>query len=339
MLPQLPVAAGPAVVLRFIDVLAYGVIVLLLLRFATRAYYLHSFGVWTTALFNFTERLCRPLRRVLPGAWFGVRDYVPLVAAGLVVVAKPLLQAALVIGWIGEARGVGLILQWWALAVFYLSTGTQMLCLHAGYAGSALLFLAFCWRQAGSFWRPFALQVLDESTAAAFRRVAVLCRLQSPWPVLILTLLAFNLLCGVGASLVSLLGRLLLWPAWSALPQDLVQRIGDVAPRLLPAAVDVAAILVSFVFVPAMMMMQVLIVACFLFVILSWFQPNPGSLPFRLLFAIAGPPLLFIHRLVPWARIGMLDFSPILLFLALEVGINAILYLLAVVNALARAVS
>ncbi|MBE7561060.1 YggT family protein [bacterium] len=338
MLPFLPRDAGPAILLRFIDVFVYAVVLLFLLRYAMRGYYLYGYGVWTTALFNYTEILCRPLRSLLPASWYGVKDRVPLVAALLIVALKPFAQAAVIVAWLGRPEPDSTLLpQSWVLSIFFLSTGTENLCLHAAYLGSALLFLAFSWQQAGGFWRPLALQVLDESTVPFFRRTAARFRLKSNWPVLITALLTFNLYCGLAAATASLLGRLLAWPAWNALGNDFKEQMAWIAPAAPAAAVHATALLASFVLVPAWIILHVLMVAAILLVILSWFSPNPNNLPFRLLFAVGGPPLLFAHRLAPWARIGILDFSPILLFVALRAAIVFLEWLLSLVNLLSRA--
>lgn len=329
MLPFLPEIPLPAILLRLVDLAAYAALLLLLLRWAMRGYYMHAYGVWVSALFHSTERICRPLRGLLPSGWFGRRDYVPLVAGGLIVLLKPLLQAALMLLLARHAfHDEALYRQGWALAAFYLSTGTRALCLHAAYLGSALLFLAFLWQQAGRFWRPPAIEVLDDATIPFFRWVAVQFRLRSNWLVLVAGLLVVNLACGVGAAAAGLFARLLVLPIWADLPAGMHGPLRAVAPVVLPALQDALGALLFFLLSPALVILQVILFACIIFVLLSWFSPNPAGLPFRLLVVVAGPPLALARQILPWARVGIIDFSPLLLFLGLHLATGLVLRLL-----------
>ena len=65
---------------------------------------------------------------------------------------------------------------------------------------------------------------------------------------------------------------------------------------------------------------EVLTVAVFLRVILSWFSPRPTNRLFIILLHITEPLLSPLRRIIP--RAGMLDFTPLLAIIMLQLIAN-----------------
>jgi len=323
LLSKLPPAL--AVLLRLIDAAFYLGVLLLLLRFLVRSHYMYGHGPWLAAIFNASEALCRPLRLFLPRGWFGVRDYTPLVGIALLLLIKPLLQAGLATWLVEQPQGTNLMLSWLALAGWMGSSSGITLARHVELAGIVLLFLAFCWQQAGRFWGYFFFSLLDEITLPYFRWTARTFHLRANLSVVLGAIFIFSVACGLVAAAAHVCGGLIFLLAH---PQLSAQVAGNVA-YLVPGSAKffeylVRHLLALFLFLPVMTLLQLLFGACIILVLMSWFQPNPEGMLFRMVVAVGGPPLMFAHRLAPWARIGILDFSPILLFFGLSFAMSVV---------------
>ena len=332
LLESLPPAL--AVMLRLIDIAFYAAVLLLLARFLLRAYYMHGHGPWVAAIFSSSERMCGPLRVCLPRSWFGVRDYAPLVAIAILLVVKPLAEAALVAFLVDQPPAPDRVVSWLSLFASYTATGGVIMARHVALAGTVLLFLAFCWQRAGRFWGRFAFTLLDEITLPYFRWTARALRLRSNWSVVIAAILLFSLACGAAAALAYLFGGLLLLPVRSHLPEVVQADVAYLDPGSLQFIGFSLGLLLGFLFQPVLTVLQLLFAMCFILILMSWFQPNREGLLFRMVVAVAGPPLSFVHRLAPWARIGMLNFSPIILFLGLMLSIRIVQRIMYVISEL-----
>jgi YGGT family len=302
---------------NLIQVTAYIVMVILLLRFFFRGHYMYGHGEVVAALFNVSEKICRPLRLFLPSSWFGVKDYVPLVGAGLILLLKPFVQAAALFIPIGEADpALASFSIWIKLSTYFFETGVFQACTIAAVGGSILLFLAFCWQQAGRFYSVFYLQMLDEVTLPYLTRVAFRFKLSHPWTVVAAGILQFNLYCGVVSALLLLLSELLFY-----LIMGDTNASFSFATGLLTAVAAIGYILIY----PLMMLAGFMGIICMIFIIMNWFLgfdrglQEKWAFPYMLLQAIAGPPLNWARRLCPWATIGPVDLSPILFFISLWV--------------------
>jgi len=71
---------------------------------------------------------------------------------------------------------------------------------------------------------------------------------------------------------------------------------------------------------------QLMIFAIFARVIMSWIRVTPGSPIGRVLYEVTEPVLGLARRVTP--RLGMLDLSPIIAFLGLDILRSILLYLL-----------
>lgn len=61
-------------------------------------------------------------------------------------------------------------------------------------------------------------------------------------------------------------------------------------------------------------------------IILSWLRPNPYQPVIRFIYEVTEPFLSFFRRFIP--PVGMIDFSPVVAFFALEVARRVLLELL-----------
>lgn len=68
---------------------------------------------------------------------------------------------------------------------------------------------------------------------------------------------------------------------------------------------------------------QVMVFAIFARAILSWFPMNPGNQLVRILFQITEPILAPFRRIIP--RIGMMDLSPLIAIIVLQVVAQVLL--------------
>jgi len=72
-------------------------------------------------------------------------------------------------------------------------------------------------------------------------------------------------------------------------------------------------------------MVVTLLILTFVYILISWLTlfgfgfRDENNRGWMWLQAVVLPPLLFCRRLIPWARIGMLDLSPLLYFFALSI--------------------
>lgn len=78
----------------------------------------------------------------------------------------------------------------------------------------------------------------------------------------------------------------------------------------------------SFLFSLIRILCEVLTIAIIARAILSWFSPNPTNMLVVILFRVTEPLLSPLRRIIP--RIGMVDFTPLVAILLLQL----IIYLL-----------
>ena len=71
---------------------------------------------------------------------------------------------------------------------------------------------------------------------------------------------------------------------------------------------------------------NLLIIALFIRIILSWFRISEDNFFVRILFDITNPILLPFQKIIP--PIGMMDFSPIAAFIALEIIRELLIFLI-----------
>lgn len=73
----------------------------------------------------------------------------------------------------------------------------------------------------------------------------------------------------------------------------------------------------SFLILFINILFNIIIVALFIRIILSWFRVSPENFFIGLIIDITNPLLLPFQRIIP--PVGMLDFSPIAAFITLEI--------------------
>jgi YggT family protein len=85
------------------------------------------------------------------------------------------------------------------------------------------------------------------------------------------------------------------------------------------------ATLVSFINI----FFNLLIIALFIRIILSWFSISEDNFLIKVLNDITNPILLPFQKIIP--PVGMIDFSPIAAFIALEVAKELILFIIGLI--------
>ncbi len=73
-------------------------------------------------------------------------------------------------------------------------------------------------------------------------------------------------------------------------------------------------------------LLNLLIIALFIRIILSWFKISEDNALLRILFNITNPILLPFQKIIP--PMGMIDFSPIAAFIALEIIRELLIFLI-----------
>ena len=72
----------------------------------------------------------------------------------------------------------------------------------------------------------------------------------------------------------------------------------------------------TFLFTFLRLLCEVLTIAIFLRIVLSWFSPGPTNILVNILYQVTEPILAPLRRIIP--RVGMLDFSPMAAIILLQ---------------------
>ncbi len=72
----------------------------------------------------------------------------------------------------------------------------------------------------------------------------------------------------------------------------------------------------TFLFTFLRLLCEVLTIAIFLRIILSWFSPGPTNILVNILYQVTEPILAPLRRIIP--KVGMLDFSPMVAVILLQ---------------------
>ena len=72
----------------------------------------------------------------------------------------------------------------------------------------------------------------------------------------------------------------------------------------------------TFLFTFLRLLCEVLTIAIFLRIILSWFSPGPTNILVNILYQVTEPILAPLRRIIP--KVGLLDFSPMVAIVLLQ---------------------
>jgi len=256
------------------------VLLVLFVRYVLYGYETYGAEPFFRFLYRTTDNLCRPLRILLPYRLRVRRDYTPVLAMGVVLVARGILFG--LDDFFGGGLGglVTLILKrLLQSAALFVTSGYRVLV--------ALLFIAAALHQSREFYYSnFLLRVWVSKTEGLFDTAKKLARSDNYWLLYLVVLINLALAAGILNSLIT--WNRLLWIAWANAG---VSGLGWT--------------------------LRIYEVALFVFVLLSWLRPEGGNPVIQVITAIVQPSVLWARRMFPWARIGMFDLSVIALFVGI----------------------
>lgn len=272
---------------------------ILLIRFVAAPYLYAGSGPLLQAVNQAAMVMSRPFRRAMYWMGFRRRDVSPLVAILAILLARGLLFALIPASFSrAPLAGSGL------LAGFQQSL--ELGCLDLLRLLGLVLFFSVMFARAGGFFSGVFFRTVDSVASTVFGHVYKILKLKNLW-----ALLAGGLvyICLVYAAAVCLIRLDIHLPVFWA--QGML------------------ALLTTLIWA--------MILLCFIFIIISWIslfaRPEESNRAWLILRAMVLPVLERTRRLFPWARLGMLDLSPIFLFLALYLGLALIAFLRGLLHA------
>lgn len=272
------------VVIKFVSDIA---MLILLIRYVAAPFLYTQAGPFLQAINQAAMGMSRPFHRVT--YWIGFRksDVSPLAAILAILVVRGALFT-LVPASFGASALDRMALLWGQQQSFVLGC-TSLLRLTA-----LVLFFSIMFAKAGGFYGSVFFRVVDDVAAAVFGHVRKVLHLKNLWA----------LLAG-GLAYVCLMYAAALCLLWWDIHFPFFWAQG--------ALTALAAILYA------------MIILTFIFIAVSWISlfsaPEESNRAWLFLQAMVRPALERCRRLLPWARIGMLDLSPMAFFLALFLGL------------------
>ncbi|MFH1737420.1 MAG: YggT family protein [bacterium] len=273
-----------------LDFVVNTILVLLVIRFFLADYTYYGFSPFLQTVYQITDFFCKPIRSLLGTQSPGMERVVPWIAVGLILLVRGLWFAFLNLSQKDSGfalDGTASIVAVHAVAASCLQFVDMIYLLTV-----ALLLSSVLVAKAGvAFHSSAGYQAFQQSTFRVFQITQGYIRTHDLWRLfagsviwlaavhfVISSLLTFGVFEGYG----QLFGREALFQIQT-----------------------VSSILQIYYFV--------LIVA----IIISWVSSDPHNPVVAVVRALAEPYLRMFRKLCPWARVGMLDFSPILAFFAL----------------------
>lgn len=275
------------------------ILIILFIRYFVQKYRFYGFGPILIAIITLTERLLRPLKRIVPQRAYSIEDRLPLAAICVVLLIRG------VVIWIfGEAtlndmvriHGVGgNIPLLYAIAV---SFGMGILLL-------AELIIAFLFaslmvsRRGITMGGNAGFMCFQERTFTIFRWTQTIIRsnnLVILFGISSLTILFTGSFLASFFSLTFLYGLKAFSIAWVVCLFDILQ---------------------ALIYVYSLVLL--------LSILASWIAADQFSMVIQIVRSLADPYLGFFRRIIPWARIDFIDLSPIFAFLCLNPGLTYLL--------------
>ncbi len=263
------------------------VLLILFLRYVLYGYETYGAQPFFRFLYRTTDNLCRPLRFLLPYRLRVRRDYTPLLAMGVVLLARGVLFA-LDDFFGGESGNLSILIPRKILesAVFFVRSGYLVLVI--------LLFIAAALHQSREFYYSnFLLRVWTSKTERLFDAARKIVRSRNFWVLYLVVLVGLALAAGVLDSLLA--WNRLVWEAWA----------------------NQAILGLRYTIV-------VYLVALIVFVMLSWLRPEGGNPVIQVITTIVTPSIAWARRTFPWARIDIIDLSPMALFAGVMLAMAAL---------------
>ncbi len=266
-----------------LDFVVNAILVLLIVRYFLEDYTYYGFGPLLQTLYEITEIFCKPLREGLGLRTPKASRTAPWIAVALIVVIRGGWRIFLGYGsdQMTAAHGV----------VIFLSSFLDFVNLAYIFVIGMLLASALLSKQGLVFYSSAGYQAFQENTFRVFQVTQGWFRTNDLWRLFWGSVLWIGAVHFVLASLFSL-----------SLQWGYVYLFGREAVFQIRAA----SILLQYYYFT-------LLVA----IIISWVSPDPGNPVVAVVRGLAEPYLRLFRLWCPWARVGMLDLSPIIAFFAL----------------------
>lgn len=261
-------------------------LLLLFIRYITYGYGSYAGGGLFPFLRRATEMFCAPLRPFIPLRVRVRSDYTPVLAMGLIVIGRGLLYSVGDLMWQGTPPARTLPFNVRLSVVEFLDGALWVAALFL-FFGAALL-------RGGGHFSNVLFRVVSDRTAAIFRSVYRVVRTGNEWALFVASLAVLSLA-------YALLWAVLTWNPF-----------------------------VPFIWLRAFLMaghwtLAFFSIVLFVSILLSWFSPDPHNPFVQALAALTYPALDWARRTFPWARIDIIDLSPLLIFLVLMVAQSVLL--------------
>lgn len=268
-----------------LDFVVNVILILLVIRFFLEDYTFYGLGPLLQTVYQITDFFCKPLQSLFAAESRVTQRAIPWIAIGLIVVIRGLWWWWIFPDGDGNKAAPAVALQCLSSSVLGFVDLVYILVV-------ALLLAAVLLAKGDVvFYSSAGYQLFQEKTFRLFQITQSYLHTHNLWRLFAGSVVWLAACHFVIASLLS----------WGIF-QGYVNLFGREAIFQLEGA---RAILMIYFWV--------LLAA----IIISWVSPDPRHPVVAVLRALAEPYLRVFRKLCPWARIGMIDFSPILAFLAL----------------------
>ncbi len=257
--------------------------IILLIRYLAGPYLYIDTGPFLQAINQAAMTMSRPFRWVTRWIPYFKKDASPLAAIFVILVFRGLL-VALVPASFNTVKPTATIMLLGQQISFAM--GALGLLRLMGLA----LFFSVMFARAGGLYSGVFFRIIDDLAARIFGQVRMVFHIRNLWALLSLGIVYLSLLYGI---VICLLAWDIRFPFFWGY--------------------GIVSVLSSILWV--------VFILCIIYIIISWTsmfsQPDESNRAWLFLQVTVSPMFHWIRRLVPWARIGVLELSPIFLFFGL----------------------
>lgn len=261
---------------------------ILLIRYVAAPYLYAESGPFLQAINQAAMTMSRPFRRVTYWMGFRGRDVSPLAAILAILAVRGIFFTLIPVSFSGSAwMGRGLLIG--------QQVSFEMGCLSLLRLVGLVLFFSVMFARAGGFYSGVFFRTVDGVAARLFGHVHKVVKLKNLWALLAGGVIYISLVYALAVCLI---------------------RFSVLFPFFF--ASGLLAILLAVVWA--------MIILTLIFIAVSWISlfatPDESHRAWMILRAMVMPALERTRRLFPWARLGMLDLSPLFFFLGLYLCLN-----------------
>lgn len=272
-----------AFVFMVVQLVSNVAMLILLIRYVAAPYLYADSGPFLQAINQAAMAMSRPFRRATYWMGFRRRDVSPLAAILAILLVRGILFGLIPASFSRTPLTSGA----WLLGFQY---SFEMGCLGLLRLVGLVLFFSVMFAKAGGFFSGVFFRTVDGVAAALFGHVHKVIKFKNLWSLLAGGLIYIGIVYGLAVCLIR---------ASIHLPFFWAQGMLTLLSTLIWA----------------------MILLCFIYIAISWIslfaRPDESNRAWLILRAMVLPALERTRRLFPWARLGMLDLSPLFFFLGL----------------------